>query len=90
MTVHINTDQTGKLHAGSPMGHEHPGPARHIPPHERSAWVYVEFDEQDRKLMTDIYGDEDTADAALEILLAAPAEIQILAAQIIMVTKEAA
>ena len=79
-------EKEGGLH----MMHDHSGPAKHIPPHERKAMVRVEYDEKDWSLMKDIFGDEDTAAAAAAIIREAPPEIQILAVQLINVIKEVA
>lgn len=66
-------------------GHHVP---RHIPPHERRGMLQVEFDETDWKVFVDIFGDEDTAYAAMEIIKDAPPEIQILSVQLTKVIKE--
>lgn len=55
----------------------------HIPPHMRKAFIRVEFSEADWELFQRIYGDTDEAAAAIQVLLDAPPEIQILAAQLI-------
>lgn len=65
-------------------------PGRHIPPHERKALINVEFDESDWKLLNKIFGDEDTANAAAEIIKEAPPEIQILAIQLMNIIEEVA
>lgn len=61
-----------------------------IPPHERRAMMWIEFDENDWKHMNEIFGDEDTAAAAAEIIREAPPEIQILAVQLINIIEEVA
>lgn len=65
---------------------------RHIPllQHERRALIYIEFDETDWELMKDVFGDEDTARAAAEVISEAPPEIQILAVQLMNIIKEVA
>lgn len=64
------------------MMKEHRGISKHMPPHERKALMNVEFDEGDWSLLKQVFGDEDTAMAAIEIIKAAPPEIQILAIQL--------
>ena len=68
--------------------HKHNGPGRHMPPHERKALMHVEFDENDWNLLKEVFGDEDTAVAASEIILEAPPEIQILVIQLINIIEE--
>lgn len=72
------------------MMHEHRAPGRHIPPHERKALMHVEFDEADWTLLKEVFGDEDTALAAAEIIKEAPPEIQILAIQLMNIIEEVA
>ena len=72
------------------MLNEHRGPERHIPPYERKALMHIEFDEGDWKLLKDVFGDEDTAVAAAEIIREAPPEIQILAIQLMNIIEEVA
>lgn len=61
-----------------------PHPNRfHIPPHMHKAFIRIEFSEADWELFQRIYGDTDEAAAAIQVLLDAPPEIQILAAQLI-------
>nr|WP_294468302.1 hypothetical protein [uncultured Sellimonas sp.] len=54
-----------------------------LPPHERRAWMQITFEEKDREILKAVFGDEDTATAAEEIIQTAPPEIQILAVQLI-------
>ncbi len=68
--------------------HEREGLRRPIPPHERKALMRVELDEKDIALLKMIFGDEDTAEAAAEIIREAPPEIQILAIQLINLIEE--
>lgn len=70
------------------MMNEHRGPERHMPPHERKALMHVEFDEGDWNLLKEVFGDEDTAVAAAEIIREAPPEIQILAIQLMNIIEE--
>ena len=73
------------------MMHEHKLPLKHnIPPHERKAMLHVEFEENDWVLLKEVFGDEDTAAAAVDIIRDAPPEIQILAVQLINIIKEVA
>ena len=77
-----------KMIGGLHMIHEHRGSGRHIAPHERKALMRVEFDESDRVLLKEVFGDEDTAMAAAEIISEAPPEIQILAIQLMNIIEE--
>lgn len=70
------------------MPHEHIDPMRPIPPHERKSFMNVEFDQSDWTILKEVFGDEDTAMAAAEIIKAAPPEIQILAVQLIDIIEE--
>ena len=56
---------------------------KHISPHERKSLIHIDFSEDDMTLFKRIYGDEDEAAAAVQVLMDAPPEIQILAAQLI-------
>lgn len=88
--MRILVNETTKIEKGGEinMMQENKGFARHIPPHERKAMVSIEFDEQDWSLLSNIFGDEDTASAAAAIICEAPPEIQILAIQLINIIKE--
>lgn len=82
-----NTSRTrGDLH----MLNKRMGPERHMPPHERKALMHIEFDEEDWSLLKAVFGDEDTAVAAAEIIREAPPEIQILAIQLMNIIEEVA
>ena len=84
-------EKTGRvLEGGIPMMHEHRNPGGHMPPHERKALIHIEFGETDWALLKKIFGDEDTALAAAEIIREAPPEIQILAIQLINLIEEVA
>ena len=74
------------------MRHEHHFKAagHHIPPHERKDLVKIEFENGDLTLLTEVFGDEDTAAAAVEIIKNAPPEIRILAAQLMKIIEEVA
>lgn len=66
-------------------------PGHPVPPHERKGMITIQFDDRDWKVFTEVFGDEDTAAAAADIIHSAPPEIQILAAQILkMIEKEEA
>ena len=78
------------LEGGIHMMNEHRGSGRHIPPHERKALMHIEFDEADWMLLKKVFGDEDTALAAAEIIREAPPEIQILAIQLMNIIEEVA
>ncbi len=60
----------------------------YIPPHMRKAFIRVEFSQADWELFQRIYEDADEAAAAIQVLLDAPPEIQILAAQLIRLIEE--
>ena len=66
------------------------GPGALIPPHERKALMRLECTEADWNLLLDVFEDEDTAMAALNIIQGAPPEIQILAVQLMNLTQEVA
>lgn len=59
-----------------------------VPPHERRARLYVEFEESDWGALLEAFGDEDTAAAAAEIIREAPPEIQILSVQLLRMIEE--
>ncbi len=90
MKVYANDRNERTLEGGIHMMHEHRAPGRHIPPHERKALMHVEFDEADWTLLKEVFGDEDTALAAAEIIKEAPPEIQILAIQLMNIIEEVA
>ncbi len=91
MNILANTNKTNNIKGGPHMIHEHKLPLRHpVPPHERKAMLHIEFDENDWVLLKEVFGDEDTAAAAVEIIRDAPPEIQILAVQLINIIKEVA
>ena len=85
-----NINSTRELEARIHMKHDHLGPVKHTPPHERRVTVHVEYNELDWELFRKIFGDEDTATAAATIIRQAPPEIQILAIQLINIIKEEA
>ena len=50
--------------------------------------LHIECDEQDMSLLRGVFGDDDTATAAVEIVQYAPPEIQILFIQLVDAIKE--
>lgn len=68
----------------------HPHIGRHIAPHERKNMIHIEFDERDWEIFAEVFGDEDTAAAVVEIIHNAPPEIQILAIQVLKMIEEVA
>lgn len=90
----LNTN--GNFNEGVFSGMKAPEMARHhheleplrrpmptVPPHMRRQMVQLELDDKDMAVFQDVFGDEDTAGAAADILGGAPPEIQILALQIL-------
>lgn len=75
-TVNFNTIHSHKRH--------------HIAPHERKNLIQIDFDDRDWKIFKEIFGDEDTANAVVNIIHNAPPEIQILAIQILKMIEEVA
>ena len=91
MNILLNTNNINDPIGGVHMMHEHKLPLKHnIPPHERKAMLHIEFEENDWVLLKEVFGDEDTAAAAVDIIRDAPPEIQILAVQLINIIKEVA
>lgn len=91
MNIFLNTNNMNELKGGVHMTHEPKLPLRHnIPPHERKAMMHIEFDDNDWMLLKEVFGDEDSAVAAVDIIRNAPPEIQILAVQLINIIKEVA
>lgn len=91
MNILLNTNNINEPIGGVRMMHEHKLPLKHnIPPHERKAMLHIEFEENDWVLLKEVFGDEDTAAAAVDIIRDAPPEIQILAVQLINIIKEVA
>lgn len=71
------------------LSHSHPVAPHHLPPHERRKAVQFVYEESDWQIFTDVFGDLDTAKAAVTIIEAAPPEIQILFYQMVQLVKEA-
>lgn len=91
MKVLEENKNTREIEGGFPMReHWGPGPGRPMPPHERKRSMRVEFDEGDLDLLKKVFGDEDTAEAAAEIISESPPEIQILAIQLMKMIEEVA
>lgn len=90
MNVFTNPRNEKVMEGAHPMLHGHRGPGRPIPPHERHALMRIEFDEADLELLNKVFGDEDTAQAAMQIIMDAPPEIQILGVQLMNIIKEVA
>lgn len=88
MKIFADKKNARALEGGTHMTHEHREPGRHIPPHERKSLMRIEFDESDWVLLKEVFGDEDTAIAAAEIIREAPPEIQILAIQLMNIIEE--
>lgn len=66
-------------------------PKHPLPPHERKRMLAIQFDEKDWEVFNSVFGNKDTASAAVDIVYRAPSEIQILVAQILkMIEKEVA
>ena len=88
--THENINNANLIKGGLYMMHERRITMRHIPPHERKAMVNIEIDEKDWLLLKEVFDDEDTATAAIEVITDSPPEIQILAIQLISIIKEVA
>lgn len=71
-------------------GHEviHFETRRHLPPHERKKLIHFEFDDRDCRVFQEVFGEEDTAKAAMGIIQDAPPEIQILTIQVLKMIEE--
>ena len=67
---------------------EHRDCLRPIPPHNRKRAAQVEFNESDWIILKNVFGNEDTALAAVEIINSAPLEIQILATQLMNILEK--
>lgn len=72
-------------------GHHPAGPLhRHnpTPPHLRKRF-YLEFEEDDWEIFVKVFGDEDSADAAIQVIQNAPPEIGVLAMQAVEMIRRA-
>lgn len=65
------------------MPHRHPvhHPMHPVPPHERAKMLRISLDEKDREALLTVFGDQDSATSAEQIIYDAPSEVQILAIQ---------
>jgi hypothetical protein len=59
------------------------GPRHLIPSHERKSMIYVEFDKDCEEELFKIFGSEEEAEIAINILHCAPPEQQVIALQIL-------
>ncbi len=88
MKVFAEDEKVREMEGGLHIMHKPSDPRRHMPPHERKALMHIEFDENDWSLLKEVFGDEDTAAAAAEIIMEAPPEIQILVIQLMNIIEE--
>lgn len=65
----------------------HP-PHAPVPPHHRKR-LYLEFEEEDWEIFVRVFGDEDSADAAMQVIQDAPPEIGVLAVQMVEMIRRA-
>lgn len=87
--VHFMREVYDSVPHHGPEALQHPAP--HLPPHLRRQMIHISFEDKDLAVFQEVFGDEDTAVAAMNILYGAPPEIQILALQILhMIEKEVA
>lgn len=65
------------------MPHLHPGhhSMHPVPPHERAKMLRISLDEKDREALLAVFGDQDSATSAEQIIYDAPPEVQILSIQ---------
>lgn len=59
-----------------------------LPPHARRAHIQITYDEEDWPYLVAIFGDDDTAKAAVMIAYSAPPEVQIIIYQLFLIIKE--
>lgn len=88
MKMFVNSNK--KMMESPHSFYSHKVSSRPTPPHERKALMNIVFDEEDWKLLKEIFGDEDTAFAASEVIKEAPPEIQILVIQLMNIIEEVA
>lgn len=92
--IEMDRELSAIREAPEPMRHPHgfarsSVPAPHLPPHLRQQMLRLQFEDRDFAVFQEVFGDEDTAVAAMDILCEAPPEIQILALQILhLIEKE--
>lgn len=84
--THLNEPDMKRENPRMTPVHREPGAP--IPPHARKALMRLEYTEADWNLLLDVFEDEDTAMAALNIIQDAPLEIQILAVQLMNLIQE--
>lgn len=70
-------------HPAGPLHRHHP-----VPPHLRKRF-YLEFEEDDWKIFVKVFGDEDSADAAMQVIQNAPPEIGVLTMQAVEMIRRA-
>ena len=86
--VKKDNHEKGGFHMNEHMPHRLEPP---VPHHEHKGMITLQLDDSDWQVFKDVFGDEDTAAAAVEIVHGAPPEIQILVAQVLdMIEKEVA
>lgn len=88
--IDINNSHINKEGGNFNMMKQHRHPGGHIPPHERRALIHLDLSEDDMILFKRVYGNDDEAAAAARVLMDAPPEIQIIAAQLISFIEEVA
>lgn len=88
MELFADSKEEKSIEGGHHMIHEHRSLGSHIPPHIRKTLIHIEFNEADWSILKDVFGDDDTAMAAAEIIRDAPPEIQILAIQLMNIIEE--
>lgn len=88
----INKEVYPMREAHDMVRHHHgPEALRHPAPHMRRQMICIEFEDKDMAVFQEVFGDADTAAAAMDILCEAPPEIQVLALQILhMIEQEVA
>ena len=86
--AHINGEQNLVPHHPAPI-HGTPIPPP-MPPHLSHAAIRLEFDEHDWETLCAVFGDEDTASTAVQIIHRAPPEMKILVFQLINSTVQCA
>lgn len=60
------------------VGHRYP-----IPPHERKNMIYVDFDKECEETLSKMFGSDEEAEIAINILHCAPPEQQVVALQLL-------
>ncbi len=70
-----------------------PKPAHHLGaphPHEKRTGMQLRFEDKDWEVFLAVFGDVDSAEAAMNTICTAPPEIQILAMQVLKMIEEVA